>query len=73
MELAAVPVKLFTIGEVSRALNKTARTIRLWEDKGRIPPARRDNVTRRRFWTEADVKDLQLMVYGDALDALAAR
>jgi DNA-binding transcriptional MerR regulator len=71
--LAPLPVKLFTIGEVSRALNKTPRTIRYWEDHGRIPLAHRDNVTRRRFWTEADVRDLQLMVYGDALDALAAR
>jgi len=73
MGLVSVPVKLFTIGEVSRALNKTPRTIRYWEGAGRIPPAHRDNVTHRRFWTEAQVQELQLMVYGDALDMLEAR
>jgi DNA-binding transcriptional MerR regulator len=73
MELAPAPLTLYTIGQVSRAVNRTERTIRYWEHQGRIPPARRDGTTGRRLYTEADVRELQLMVYGDDLDVLRAR
>lgn len=71
--LRELPIKRFTIGEVCRAVGRSQRTIRYWEQAGRIPPAHRDNMTGRRFWTEAEVEELQLMVYGDALDVLVAR
>lgn len=71
--LRELPIKRYTIGDVCGALGRSPRTIRYWEHAGRIPPAHRDNVTGRRWWTEADVRDLQLMVYGDELDALASR
>jgi len=73
MELAPAPLRLYTIGEVSRAINRTSRTIRYWEQLGRIPPAHRDGTTGRRLWTEAQVRELQLTVYGDDLDVLRAR
>jgi DNA-binding transcriptional MerR regulator len=71
--LRGIPVKRFTIGELCGALGRTPRTVRYWEDAGRIPPAHRDLVTGRRWWTEAEAAELQLMVYGDDLDVLAAQ
>jgi DNA-binding transcriptional MerR regulator len=73
MELPQAPLRIYTIGDVSRAINRTPRTIRYWEASGRIPPAPRDGTTGRRLWTEAHVRELQLMVYGDDYDVLRAR
>jgi len=70
--LRGIPVKRFRIGEVCGALGRSERTVRYWEQAGRIPLAHRDLLTGRRWWTETEVTDLQLMVYGDDLDVLAA-
>jgi DNA-binding transcriptional MerR regulator len=67
------PIKRYTIGEVCRAVDRSPRTIRYWEQAGTIPPAHRDGTTGRRWWTEAEVAELQLTVYGDDLDVLAER
>jgi DNA-binding transcriptional MerR regulator len=71
--LTRLPIKRYTIGEVSRALDRTPRTIRYWEQRGRVPPAHRDATTGRRWWTEAEVGELQRTVYGDDLDVLEAQ
>ena len=60
-----VKTQFFTIGQVSRALHRSARSIRAWERDGIIPPARfrapspkRSKIKEAgdRLWTRAQVE-----------------
>lgn len=55
-------VKLYTIGELSRRLDRQHQTIRKWERDGIIPPAQFRSKTNRRLYTEAQINAIVKVV-----------
>lgn len=59
--LRGQPVEFFTIGQVARAIGRTATTLRAWEDKGVLPESgyktqARDPRGVRRLYTRAQAE-----------------
>jgi DNA-binding transcriptional MerR regulator len=51
--------KRYSISEVIKILGVCRKTLYLWEADGRIPKAKRDPMSRYRYWTEKDIEDLK--------------
>jgi len=43
-------------GQLATFVYRSPATLRRYEAKGFIPPARRDPISHRRFWTQADAE-----------------
>ena len=51
--------KRYAIKEIEKILSITRRTYYRWEAVGKIPKAKRDPMSRKRYWTEEDIKKLK--------------
>ncbi len=51
--------KRYYISEVIKALGISRKTLYLWEEAKKIPKARRDLMSKYRYWTEGDIKKLK--------------
>ena len=51
----------FQIRDIEELLNITRRTYYRWEKAGKIPKAKRDPMSNKRFWAEEDIKKLKKM------------
>jgi len=52
-------MKRYHISEVIKILGISRKTLYLWEAAKKIPKARRDPMSRFRYWTEEDIKRLK--------------
>ena len=59
---------MFTIGDLSKATSLTVKAIRLYDEKGLLPPARVDAATGYRYYDEASVERARAIVALRALD-----
>jgi len=50
-----------TVSEVINILGISRKTLYLWEQAGKIPQAKRDPMSRYRFWSEQDLKELKMI------------
>ncbi|MAF59643.1 hypothetical protein CL631_02220 [bacterium] len=50
---------LYTIGELARAIDKQPVTIRKWEEKGVIPPAKYRDGSNRRLYSAEQISGLR--------------
>jgi len=48
----------FSTGDVARFLDRSRESVRRYEALGLIPPAQRDPISGRRFWTRDDVDQI---------------
>ena len=46
----------FKIGDLEKKLHINRRTYYRWEAAGKISKAKRDPMSKQRFWTEADIQ-----------------
>jgi DNA-binding transcriptional MerR regulator len=51
--------KRFQIRDIESILNITRRTYYRWEKAGKIPKARRDPMSDKRYWTKEDITMLK--------------
>lgn len=51
--------KRYTITDIEKILSITRRTYYRWETAGKIPIAKRDPMSHKRYWTEEDIKKLK--------------
>lgn len=51
--------KRYYIKDVIKELGICRKSYYLWESAGKIPPARRDRISRYRFWTADDLRKLK--------------
>lgn len=51
--------KRYFIEDIEKELGITRRTYYNWEKSGKVPKARRDLMSRYRYWTEEDLKKLK--------------
>lgn len=51
--------KRYYIVDVEKILGISRRTYYTWEKLGKIPKARRDPMSKYRYWTEEDIKKLK--------------
>ena len=49
----------YAIKDIEKILNITRRTYYRWETAGKIPIAKRDPMSHKRYWTEEDIKKLK--------------
>jgi DNA-binding transcriptional MerR regulator len=52
-------VKRYFIAEIEKILGINRRTYYTWEKLGKIPKARRDPMSKYRYWTEEDIRKLK--------------
>ena len=51
--------KRFQIKDVEKALHITRRTYYRWEEAGKIPKAKRDPMSNKRYWTKKEIEKLK--------------
>jgi len=51
--------KRYSILEVIKILGVCRKTLYLWEKSGRIPKAKRDPMSKYRYWNEKDLMELR--------------
>lgn len=51
--------KRYKISDIERILKVDRRTYYRWEKLKKIPPAKRDPMSKQRYWTDEDVKKLR--------------
>jgi len=51
--------KRFQIKDIETILNITRRTYYRWEKAGKVPKAKRDPMSNKRYWTKEDLKKLK--------------
>lgn len=51
--------KRYAITDIEKILDITRRTYYRWETAGKIPIAKRDPMSHKRYWTEEDIKKLK--------------
>jgi len=54
-----VKKKFYLIDDVATILGVSKSTIRNWEKVGKIPKAKRDNLSKYRFYAKKDIEKLQ--------------
>ena len=59
----------FSTGQLAALFDRSPATIRRYESNGIIPPANRDPVSRRRFWTQAQVDLIRRQLQSIVVDA----
>lgn len=52
-------MKRYFMAEVIKILGISRKTLYLWEEANKIPKAKRDPMSRYRYWTEEDIKRLK--------------
>jgi len=52
-------MKKYNVKEVIKILKCFRNTLYYWEEKKKIPKAKRDPMSNYRYWTEADLKKLR--------------
>ena len=52
----------YTCGEVAKKVGKSPLTLRIWEKKGRIPPARRQKSSNWRLYTEEEIEAISALL-----------
>ncbi len=45
--------------DIEKILNISRRTYYRWEEAGKVPQAKRDPMSKQRYWTEEDIKRLK--------------
>lgn len=51
--------KRYYIKDIIKELGICRKTYYLWEEAKKIPPAKRDKISRYRYWTVEDLKKLK--------------
>jgi len=51
--------KRYHISDIIKTLGISRKTYYLWEEAKKIPKARRDPMSKYRYWTEKDIKRLR--------------
>ena len=51
--------KRYFIADIEKILSINRRTYYNWEELGKIPKARRDQMSKYRYWTEEDIIKLK--------------
>jgi DNA-binding transcriptional MerR regulator len=59
---AAALRKFLTSADVAKALGVPKTNLFLWEDKGKIPKARRDSMSGYRIYTREDVEKIRKII-----------
>jgi DNA-binding transcriptional MerR regulator len=57
--------RLYTIGEVARRLNISISTLKTWERRGYISPARRIKRSKIRAYTEEQIQEINRFMQGE--------
>ena len=52
-------MKRYFMAEVIKILDISRKTLYLWEEANKIPKAKRDPMSRYRYWTEEEIKKLK--------------
>jgi DNA-binding transcriptional MerR regulator len=52
-------MKRYFMAEVIKILGISRKTLYLWEEANKIPKAKRDPMSRYRYWTLEDIKKLK--------------
>lgn len=52
-------MKRYLIADIIKILDISRKTLYLWEEAKKIPKARRDPMSKYRYWTEEDIKKLR--------------
>lgn len=69
--MVAEAMEVIRIGDAARRLGVSRSTLRVWEERGLIKPARRRGPAQERYYTEADLAAIREVAYGEPASAAA--